>query len=369
MQTRPIASLFVAIAVVMFLASTVAVESAAPGAVQDALDPSKIRPLDLKAGFWELNYHVSSIQKIPRMSAEDIKKMTANMTPEQAKKWIADLNAAYDKAEQAAAKGSDKKMTSCPLDHSLETTPQISFGATDCTWTTKADGQSLHLHVLCRKGTDQEAEQWNDFERIDAENFKGTIRIHNVAANPSLIITTISGKWARDSCKAPPPVAKNGEKPKGPEAVAAADPDSVVAVIDGKNVTAKEAWVLIGRVAPPTRREYASRQPKLLEQVYMQRAISLEAVAMHLDKASPWKEKLAKTRQQIYQVVQNYAGDPNIPPEIEAQWQNARQHILWDAYFGQAKTKDERDALLKREREKYKIAVKDPDFFNGQMGE
>ncbi|HKS80550.1 MAG TPA: hypothetical protein VJR23_03515 [Candidatus Acidoferrales bacterium] len=371
MQTRPVAALLAAIAVAIFVffASPVAMESAGPRAVQESLDPAKIKPLDLKVGYWELNYHLSSIQKIPRMSAEDIKKMTANMSPEQAKKWVADMNAAYDKAEQAAAKGSDKIISSCPLDHSLETTPQISVGAADCAWTTKADGQSLHLHVLCRKGTDQEAEQWNDFERIDAEHFKGTIRIHNVAANPSLINTTITGKWMRESCKAPPAVAKNGEKPKGPEQVAAADPDRVVAVIDGKNVTAQEAWGLIGKVAPATRREYESRQPDLLEQIYMQRAVSLEAVAMHMDKQSPWKEKLANTRQRIYQVHQNYEGDPNIPPELEAQWQNARQHILWDAYFAQAKTKEERDALMMREREKFKITVKDPDFFNGPMVE
>jgi hypothetical protein len=42
-----------------------------------------------------------------------------------------------------------------------------------------------------------------------------------------------------------------------------------------------------------------------------------------------------------------------------------QQHILCHAYFSQGATKEENDALLAKEKAKYKITVKDPDFFAG----
>jgi hypothetical protein len=41
------------------------------------------------------------------------------------------------------------------------------------------------------------------------------------------------------------------------------------------------------------------------------------------------------------------------------------QHILWKAYFNQPSTNEEKQALVKREQEKYKSTVQDPDFING----
>jgi hypothetical protein len=69
----------------------------------------------------------------------------------------------------------------------------------------------------------------------------------------------------------------------------------------------------------------------------------------------------------MLQGVMNYPGQPekDLPPGPVAAWHSARDKILWNAYFGQAPTKEEREALLAQEREKYKIEVRDPDFFNG----
>jgi hypothetical protein len=41
--------------------------------------------------------------------------------------------------------------------------------------------------------------------------------------------------------------------------------------------------------------------------------------------------------------------------------------ILWNAYFGQAKTEAEKQALLHTVQEKYKITVIDPDFFHAEI--
>ena len=59
----------------------------------------------------------------------------------------------------------------------------------------------------------------------------------------------------------------------------------------------------------------------------------------------------------------NYANDPNVPPAMQAQINNAIQKILWNAYLGQAQTREERATLLRNEREKYVLHVHDADFF------
>jgi hypothetical protein len=152
----------------------------------------------------------------------------------------------------------------------------------------------------------------------------------------------------------------NGATPKGPGAVAQLDPLRVVAIIDGKQVTARQGMDMIRG------HNDTSGLPELLRRIYMQHAIIEEALKLHLDRQSPWKEKLQDTQRQIYQIHQNYAGDPNIPPELVAEWQEARGHILWNAYFSRAATDAERQTLLKQKQDQYKIQVKDPDFFGGR---
>jgi|GEM_PF-3428178 hypothetical protein len=48
-----------------------------------------------------------------------------------------------------------------------------------------------------------------------------------------------------------------------------------------------------------------------------------------------------------------------------AGWVDDQQHLLYKAYFSQGATQAENDAHLARENAKYKITVKDPDFFAG----
>lgn len=42
---------------------------------------------------------------------------------------------------------------------------------------------------------------------------------------------------------------------------------------------------------------------------------------------------------------------------------NARQRVLWNAYFGQAAAGQARQALLTQKKDQYKIQVQDVDFF------
>jgi len=122
---------------------------------------------------------------------------------------------------------------------------------------------------------------------------------------------------------------------------------------------------MIQKVPPATRCGYESRLPHLLHPLYLRNAIAGEAVKPHLDRQAPWSDLLYKTKLNDLPGVQNYAGDPNIPPEVWARWVDDPQHILWKAYFNQPSTNEEKQALVKREQEKYKSTVQDPDFING----
>jgi hypothetical protein len=156
-------------------------------------------------------------------------------------------------------------------------------------------------------------------------------------------------------------------EPTAPEPAAKQDPNRVVATIDGKPITAQQATNMLNTVAPQARRQYESRLPDLVQQLFMQSQIAAEAVKLHLDRQAPWNVQLGHacvtiTKQACTGYDRTGAG-VNVPRPLQLQWINARQRILWNAYFGQASTAEERQALLKQKREQYKIQVQDPDFF------
>jgi hypothetical protein len=227
-------------------------------------------------------------------------------------------------------------------------------------------GQEFRMHVACKAadGTPGYV-QTNTFKRIDAENFQGTVEVASHVPAIGTITETFTGKWISDSCSGPPAgyAAKNGLHPKAPSDVARDDPKRIVAVFDGKQITAQQGWNMLKKVPPATRNSYKSGMSGLLERLYLQNVIAEEAIKLHLDKQQPWRDQLSKAKMNDLQHVQNYAGDPNIPPEVWACWVDDQQHILYHAYFSQGATKEENDALLKKEQAKYKITVKDPDFF------
>ncbi len=151
-------------------------------------------------------------------------------------------------------------------------------------------------------------------------------------------------------------------KPEGPEAVGTQNASRVVAVIDGKQLDAERALNMIRRADQQTRERYALRLPELLQRMYMREQIAREAVELHLDKQSPWKEQLAEAHRALEQFRPGPGGD-TLFRQLQTNWQNNRLHILWVAFFNQADTQDERKALVNRKNEQYKIQVLDDSFF------
>jgi uncharacterized protein DUF3617 len=313
---------------------------------QSASDP-KIVPLDLKPGLWELHIHTSNMDVNYAASKTAMEEMTKNYTPEQRAKAMADYNARELKAIADRKKGTDRKSNHCPLKQDFVSHVEASGPA--CSKQISSTGQAFNMHIACKAadGTPGYV-QTNAFKRIDAENFQGTVEVVSHVGAIGTVTETFTGKWISDSCSGPPTgyAAKNGLHPKGPSDVARDDPNRIVAGVDGKQITAQQAWNMIKKVPPATRNSYKSGMTGLLERLYLQNAIAEEAIKLHLDKQAPWKDQLYKTKQNDLQHVQNYAGDPNIPPEVWARWVDDQQHILWHAYFSQGATKEENDALL-----------------------
>ena len=332
---------------------------------QTASDP-KIVPLDLKPGLWELHIRTSNTEVSYAASRKAMEEMTKTYTPEQRKKAMADYDVQELKAIADRKKGSDRKSNHCPLKQDFVS--KVEANGPNCAKQVSSTGQAFNMRVTCKAADGTLGYvQTNTFKRVDAENFQGTVEVASHVPAIGTITETFDGKWISDSCSGPPAgyAAKNGLHPKGPSNVARDDPNRIVAVFDGKQMTAQQAWNMLKKVQPAVRDSYKSGLTGLLERLYLQNAVAEDATKLHLDKQQPWKDQLAKAKLNDLQRVQNYANDPNIPPEVMAQWLDDQQHILYKAYFSQGATKEENDALLAKEKAKYKITVKDPDFFGG----
>ncbi|MBV9084098.1 MAG: peptidylprolyl isomerase [Acidobacteriaceae bacterium] len=87
-------------------------------------------------------------------------------------------------------------------------------------------------------------------------------------------------------------------QPRGPEGVAAAEPNKIVAVINGKQISAREAAELL-KLIPENQRRSSANLEALLQQVYMLSDLSQQATAQKLDEQQPWKDQLKVARMQI----------------------------------------------------------------------
>jgi hypothetical protein len=112
--------------------------------------------------------------------------------------------------------------------------------------------------------------------------------------------------------------------------------------------------------------------------------IAEEAVKLHLDAPEPWKHSLNDLGgigmvfgpDNAFSVGGGfeYNMDPETPDNYSTTTMEHHaalgtqpvEKLLWNAYFSQAKTEGEKQALLRKVRENYKITVIDPDFFDGQ---
>ena len=87
-------------------------------------------------------------------------------------------------------------------------------------------------------------------------------------------------------------------KARGPEAIAAKDPGRVVATINGKPVTAKEAAELL-KLIPEKQRSSAPNLQALFERLYLVTSLADQASKAGLDQQSPWKEQIKLDRDNI----------------------------------------------------------------------
>jgi hypothetical protein len=171
--------------------------------------PGQTKYLDLKPGSWEVDMHTSTTGVLTPMSDDAVQKATASMNAEQRAQWTAVLRAREKTIIETAKKGTDKKSTLCPLNQNFEINSQGKFSPIECTSTTRSSGQQLHSEIICHEGNGNSAwQQTSDFERIDAENFKGTIQVSAKNDDNTMRVVTeeFSGKWLGDTCApAPPP--------------------------------------------------------------------------------------------------------------------------------------------------------------------
>lgn len=88
-------------------------------------------------------------------------------------------------------------------------------------------------------------------------------------------------------------------KPIGPEAIAAQDPTRVVAVVDGKDITAKQALDLLKPFPADQRKQYEKNLSNLVQQIYLQQQLAGEAVKMNLDQQPLTKDRIAMARETV----------------------------------------------------------------------
>lgn len=93
--------------------------------------------------------------------------------------------------------------------------------------------------------------------------------------------------------------AQNGAlQVRGPENVARQDPSRVVATVDGKPITAKQAMDMLDQF-PASQRSRAGNLAQLLDQLYILDRLSSEGLKTNLQSQSPWKEEIALARKRL----------------------------------------------------------------------
>jgi peptidyl-prolyl cis-trans isomerase C len=106
--------------------------------------------------------------------------------------------------------------------------------------------------------------------------------------------------------------ATPGLQPRGPDAIAKQQPNKVVATIDGKQITAKEAADLLNAIPPQLRSGYQGSLANLVQQSYTQNQVAALALKESLEQKSPWRQQLQWSRDNILAqaYLRNLMDDP-----------------------------------------------------------
>lgn len=113
-----------------------------------------------------------------------------------------------------------------------------------------------------------------------------------------------------------------------PPAAAAITPDTVVATVDGKKITAGEVRKLVQALPPQNQQHFANDPKEFLRQRVLLDKLSKMAEASKLDQQTPFKERLEYQRQLILSQA-----------EVEHQYETlAAPEPEWKAYYDKNKS-------------------------------
>lgn len=392
------------------------------------VDSGKVQPLNLKPGCWQIRTQTSTVAKIaenlhppeepppPKLPTVDeaMKQWLASLTPDQRSHLTqaqidqtrtiieANLNhplktpSATEVQKQQAnwlektlAKGGTTTAVVCSATPFLPQGKELyGTGPKECTRSLQVSGRELGGHITCPG-------RIADYKRIDAEHVSGTLVTSGVShpdASTDVPYTTTSttiAKWIAEASPhapyTPPMTDLDGKRPKGPFDVAKFDPLRIVAIIDGKKFIAQQAYFLINNSSNADAENWGPNLVNVMHQTYMHFEIYVEAARTQERNRHPGKYPPGAYVPLPDDAINPYELpnccilpvdtpiDRDTPDHSSSAFMEHQDGLQnesawtwgWDAYFGQAKTPAEKQALLRNADEKYKVTVLDPDFFAG----
>jgi hypothetical protein len=216
-----------------------------------------------------------------------------------------------------------------------------------------------------------------DAQLSDSEHFRATQR--QTQGGSSVTVTTV-GKWVSEASPhlpySPAPTDLDGHQAKGPHDVTWLDENRIVAVIDGRQITALNAYLLLNLL--PTGVLDAGVYKRGLSSV-LQHSYMGWAVAEELDRTRSPAQKAkgvlgllpgvfsafnvgaddgASVDQRIYDY--HYVGNDR--------QEYAREQRLWGVYMSGATTEADKQKLAQQTLDRYRVSVVDSDFFSGHAG-
>jgi len=390
------------------------------------VDSGKVLPLNLKPGCWQVRTHTSTVVKTPenlpatatppppkRPTVEEaMKQWLSTLTPEQ----HAHLTQAQIDQVRTIFKASLEQPANGPTPAELQKqqadwiTKLLAKGGTTtdiiCTDTPGIQqGKELYgtLPKECTRSIQVSGQTWSghrecpprvaDYKRTDAENASETIvetGMTNASDAPMQLAftktTTITSKWVAEAVPhmpySVPSTDLDGNRPRGPFAVATFDPYRLVAIIDGKKFIARNAYFLINAQTNAEAEEWGPNLAHVMQKTYVQKEIYFEALRLRARLKDPGRfppgedvpgipDPFATPKCCVVPrpgvIDRDTPGHDSSATEEhrDAEYSLGEVNPQWDFYFSQAKTPREKQALLEQVEERYKITVLDPDFFAG----
>jgi hypothetical protein len=354
------------------------------------VDAGKVQPLDLKPGCWQVRIEsLAWVAPIPQqMTPDQVSQMEKAMPPEQLTEFKAVLKALQEgtlKVGNGTAENGQKvlsvsvsggqQMACTASPFSVNGLEAYGSKTQKCERSVEESGGVRRIHVLCR-GSEGVPQLLVDYQRIGEGYFIGT-RVGTVDIWPTIV--SFAGKWMSESAThlplSPPPTDLDGKRPLGPLAVASVDGFRVVAMAEGKQIIAWIANNMLRCQSARMLKAYGPNPWNQFQQVYLHWSVANDAMNMMMGVQEPWKSQLAAeglmnlTPQTVR--FSNWAwgnvfseSNGNLAPDT-IKLEDARERILWDAYFSRAKSEAEKQEMLRQVEKKYKVTLVDADFFQG----